>query len=660
MGNITQLADDVRAWWVRPEGFVDEEDPRAHEKVLAVLKCIQDEHNRKRDFLLYASMYTGGIPQTGQGTAADVNVRSTPRGRTNLSLNLSRIVVDAVCSRVFAKSKPKLKHVTEGGGPERQEHARQLTMGIDGVFYETDAYDTFVDGGRLGCVYGTGSTRVEPDYDAGKVTIDLYNPWERVIDPGEVFYKGRRMTFYAEHYEDRYVLVDRVRKGLWADGTDEELAYKATQVDRLKGETDEDAEFGFQQVGFRVLVREAWRLPTGKGANDGRYVRAVKNCTLTDKKWDGEGDPFCDFRWTKPILGFYGQGIVELGAGKQAEVNKLIRQIQQGHHMVTGKWLVPTGSGVLKAHINNDLTTILNHAPGLAPQYIVPAIISPEVYAHLWKLVDQYYDEVGISKQAATASLPAGLKSGEAQREYANQQNETLLDKGARYEKFVQDNGEKVRYAARQLAKKAPYEVRAMNDDGFETVDWKKIEDPDGMELQVAPTASLPGTLAGKVDLAYDLMQIGEFDAADVTDIIGIPDAFQRTQMKRGSALLIMKRVGRMLVHGEPWGPPSYVNIDEAIVLTSQMLCLAESKNVDKPDTVPEENLQDVRDFLVALKKLKSDAQAAAPPPPQPMMPGGPMLGPGAAPPVLPGPGTPAAGPGPMPPAAMPPPGMAA
>jgi hypothetical protein len=661
---VVALSDNERQWFVRPEGYEEDEDPKAHEKLLSVMSHIEREQDRKRTFLLYAAMYAGGVPPAGGGLATDAYVRTTPRGKSNLSINLSRLVTDAVVSRVFAKAKPKLKHVTEGGGPERQEHARQLTQGIDGVFYETKGYDKFVDAGRYGCVYGTGSTRTYADMDTRQVAIDTYAPWERILDDGEVYY-DRPMSFYAAKYVDRYVLANRVRRGIWARGDESELAAKARLCDLLGGETDEDAEFGYDQVGYRVLKREAWRYPSGKGAGDGRYVLCVKNCTLIDEPWDGEDCEFSDFRWTKPIVGFYGQGIVELGSGLQAEVNKLVRLIQQGHHMIPGRWLVANGSGVLKAHINNDLTTILNHNPGLEPKYVVPAIIAPEVYAWVKWLVAEYFSMVGISEQAATATVPQGLKSGEAQREYANQQNETLLDKGARYEQFVKENGDKAQIAAKKLADKGAYEVRAMADDGFETIDWSKLEEADGIELQVMPTSSLPSTIAGRVDLAYDLMQIGEYDAQDVTDMIGMPDGFQRTALKRGSAKLVMKRVGRMLVHGEPWAAPSYINLAEALVIAGQMLCLAEEKNVGADEeVVPEENLQLVRDFLVSVQQRIKEGQ---PPPPDPMMgPGGNMLGPGAAPPVLPGtagpPGAPPPGPAGAPPAmgGAPPQGMAA
>ena len=74
----------------------------------------------------------------------------------------------------------------------------------------------------------------------------------------------------------------------------------------------------------------------------------------------------------------------EVLAPVQAEINKLLRQIQKGHHYITGHYVV-SGNTTLQ-HINNDLTTILKVQGGTAPQYQVPAIISQEIYAHLERL----------------------------------------------------------------------------------------------------------------------------------------------------------------------------------------------------------------------------------------------------------------------------------
>jgi hypothetical protein len=537
--------------------------------------------------------------------AVDQYIRTTPGNRGNLSLNVTRNVVDAVTSRVFSKSEPKLTYVTEGGSFEKQDNAKKLELGVEGAFYNADGYDKFTDCGRDGCVFGTGFTKQYADHDARKTRIERWMPWEVIFDDGEVLY-GEPRSLYTARYYDKFRLKHLAEKGLMASEFD--LEDKINHILRLSGEKDEDAEFGYQQVALRVRVEEAWHRPSGMGATDGRHVIAVRGCTLLDESWDG-GPPdrpwkFAFYRWSKPIVGFYGQGIVEIGQGIQAEINKLVRQIQNGHHLIQGHWLVEQNCKVVSAHINNDLSTILKYQ-GIKPEYQAPAIISPEVYQHLWALVAKYYELSGVNQQTAQAQKPADLRSGEAQRVYADQQTETLLEKGKRFARYVRECGQLMVDAAKELADKGAYEVRAMADDGFETIDWRDLDDPDGYELRVHETSNMPGTPAGKIELANELLGIPgtDFDGADVLEIIGMPDMLQKTREKQASRKLVEKRVSEMIRDGTPYEPHPLLNLVEAVAIAGQLCNLAELKDV------PDDRLQLVRDFVTKATQMPEFVQ---------------------------------------------------
>jgi hypothetical protein len=634
----SELSERDRRWWARDEP--DVELDTAHRKLWAVCEHIRRTQDyRKKSYLLHGAMYGGSVMQ---GTALDTYQRTTPRKNTQLSLNVTRNVVDSVVSRVASKAKPKLSYVPNGADYEKQKAAEELEQGVDGVFYKTGMYDYTVAGFRDATVFGIGQTRIEEDEDEGEVRVDRYMPWEKYCDDGEARYGAPRC-----HYVERYVDKDALA---WRFRADEE---KARLIRALSVDRDEDADYGYQQIALRVRYREAWHLPSGKGALDGRHVVGVQNCTLVDEPWDPRDWgplPFASVIWSPSIVGtdprgggFPGQGIVDLGAGIQQEINKLVRQIQNGHHLVTGHWLVDVNSSVIASHINNDLSTILKYT-GKEPIYNAPTIISPEMYEHLWNLVARYYALAGVNEQTASAQKPAGLDSGEAQRVYADQQTETLLEKGARYEEYVRQCGALVTHAAKRLAKGGAYEVRALSDDAYSTIDWSKLDDPDGYELQVQPTSSLPGTISGRLSTAQDMLKLGVFDAADILEITGTADLFSLESRKQASRKLVEKVVDEMLREGTPYAPTSMLNADEAIVVATQLHNVAEIKGVSQ------DRLQLVRDFVAACKDLQKLASAPAP---QQAGPSGAILGPGAGPVALPVAGgpAPAASPGPAPPA---------
>jgi len=631
---MASLSDDERAWWVRRD--VAEEDPLAHEKLIAVTRHIEVNQDRKRDLLLFGAMYAGGIPPAGGGMAVDSYIRTTPGDNAAISLNVSRSVCDAVVSRVFAKSVPHLTYTTDGADYEAQHHAEQLDRGVAGVFYQEKGHEHFVECGRRAVVFGTGFTRIRPDFDQRRVSIEDWQPWERIVDDGESMYDLPRCD-YTKRYYDRFYVEHMVRGGAW--GVPQEWREtRADLVARLKGEVDEDAEFGYQQVAFRICVWEAWHRPSGEGANDGRHVLCVRNTVLVDEKWDGGPKrrpwQFATYRWSRPIVGFYGQGLVEIGAPIASQITKLVREIAKGQHLIKGHWLVEQGSKVVTAHINNDLSTILKYA-GSKPEFVAPAIIAPEVYAHLWKLVSTYYELSGINQQTAQAQKPAGLDSGEAQRVYADQQTETLIDKGKRFNEYVKECGQLVTDASRELGKNGAYEVRSPSDDGgYETIDWNKLEDPDGFELSVAPTSELPGSPSAKIQLGYDLLKLGDIDQQDLLEIIGFQDLLKVTRRKQASRKLVEKKIGEMLREGTVWHPTPLLNLQEAVAIARDECNEAERRGV------PDERLQLVRDFIDEAIKLKPPPMPApgagaglpgAPPP-------NPMLGPGA---TAPGPAMP-------------------
>lgn len=657
--SYSAVSESDYCWYRRDPDDLDVPDPRAHEKLIHVLRRIQrDQSYRKRADLMHGAMY-GDIPV--QGLTQDSYSKVTPGGESSLSLNVSRNVVDAVTARVFAKSDPHLTYTTEGADYEKQHNAEMLERGVDGTFYQSDFYAKAANAGRLGCIFGDGLLRIEPDWDKRKVSVRKWMRWELLVDDSESTYEDEDeengpTCFYATKYWDKYRLLHLVHKraedlGIHRDDVGE----ICEKIDRMQGERDDDAEFGYQQRALRVAVYEGWHHPSGEGAEDGRYVMAVGNTWIVDRPWDGKLFPFGRFSWSEAVVGWYGQGLIEQGRGIQREINYLVRQFQQGHHLIAGGWLVEAGSKVISAHVNNDLSKILKWT-GTKPEYYEPVVIEPQKYQHLWNLVQRYYQMAGLNEQAVHAERPAGVDSGEAQRVYAEQQDVTLMQRGKTYERFVKKCGELVTGAAKMLADNGGYEVRADVDDGFETIDWGKLDDPDGYEAKIMPTSQLPSTPTGKIQLGFDLMKIGDVDSGDVMELIGMSDVLQKTQLKLAWRKRVERDIGLMLREKQPRIPDAFLNIDGAIALANDEYNLAivrlercvEAGSMEKDDA--EERAQLVRDYLVELKKIK-----APPQPQQAIAPsGGGLMQPGMPAPLLPERPTGGA-PGPAPPGGGPP-----
>lgn len=573
-------------WWLEPEN-------RAHLRVTAVVQEIrQNQEYRKVDDLLNASLY-GNLPVIGFGYGSFAR---KPLATERLSLNVVRNMVGAVTSKIASKNKPKPTFLTEGGNYDLAEKAQKLEKFVGGVFYESGVYAQLANCFRDACVYGTGCLKIW-DCD-GRVDVERVIPWEIVVDDGESLY-GQPRNLYQRKYVDRLVL-----RATWAKG-DRQAEVEAALASPSTPDP-QDAEYAYRTTADQVLVTEAWHL----GENDktkGRHVICIDGCTLLDEEWDGPF-PFAFMRWSSPLVGFFGVGLAEELRGIQREINKLLQQIQRGHHLIAGHWLVEQGSKVNTSMLNNDLAAIVKWA-GTRPEYQAPAIIAPEVYAHLWQLYSKAFEIAGISQLNASGTKPAGLDSGEAQRVYQDIQTERFLEVGQAYEEFVVEAARQVVRCAKRIG--GSYKVRAVDKSSIEIIDWADIDIKEDLYvIQVFPTSMLPSTPAGRIAWAQDMIESGMMPPEDVLEVIDYPDTEAYKKRRLAPRKIIERNVAHMLKTGEFVSPEPFDDHQTALRLVNESYHEARLDGVDE-------------DRLELLRRYMTDTQdfMAAPPPAAPMPP---------------------------------------
>ena len=611
MTDVLPSTDDVQ-WWLGPENA-------KHSRVTGVVKYIRNNQaDRKVEDLLHASMY-GGLPVQGFGFGSAV--RRPLATSTRLSLNVCRNMVGAVTSKIAAKNKPKPTFLTEGGNWELREKAQKLEKFVSGVFYESGVYAQLTKCFRDACIYGTGVLKI---YEGDKrVEVERVIPWEIVVDDGESVY-GTPRNIYQRKYVDRLVL-----KSKWAvgDRADEIAAALAVR----QAVDPDDAEYAYQTTADQVLVTEAWHLGESD-SEKGRHVICIDGCTLLDEEWDGPF-PFAFMRWSEPVVGFFGVGLIDELMGIQREINKLLQQIQRGHHLIAGHWLVENGSKVVTSQINNDLASIVKYS-GTRPDYQAPAIIAPEVYSHLWQLYAKAFEISGISQLNATGMKPAGLDSGEAQRVYQDIQTERFLEVGQGFEEFVVEAARQTVRCAKRIG--GSYRVRAVDKGGIEFIDWSDIDlKEDLYVIKVYPTSMIPTTPAGKQAWASDMIKSGVIPPEDVLEIVDFPDTEAYAKRRLAARRVIERNIAHMITKGEFITPEPADNHQLALRLVN------EAYHEARLDGVPEERLELMRRYMADTNDfLGAAAPPAAPPAPpmNPMDPGmaPPMPPPGAAPPPMP------------------------
>lgn len=591
-------------WWLQPEG-------EKHERTLAVVRSIRmNQEYRKLTDLLHESLY-GNMPASSYGRGQ--GRKFAPLAR--LTLNVCRNMVGAVTSKIAAKNKPKPTFLTEEGNQELKEQAENLEKFVTGVFYESSAYPEIVDAFRDACIYGTGFLKAYDD--DGECVLERTRPKEIVVDDGEGA-DGKPRNMYQRKYYDRLVLTKLAE--LWKCDDKVLAAIKTCEPDI------EDREAGYQTTADQVLVTEAWHLGETK-KTAGRHVIVIEGATLVDEEWMGPF-PFAVLRWTKDTESFFGVGLVEELRGIQNEINKLLQQIQRGHHLIAGHWLVMQGT-TLTTQINNDLAAIVKYV-GQPPTYQAPAIIAPEVYNHLWQLYAKAFEVSGISQLQATGMKPAGLVSGEAQRVYNDIQTERFLEVGQAFEEFVVEASRLVIRCAKRIG--GSYRVRSVGDQSITPIKWSdiKIDDQDYV-VRVFPTSTLPSTPAGKVQWAEDRVKAGMIPPEDALDLLDFPDTRAYVRRKNAARYIVERNVAHMLKTGEPVSPEPFDNHELALKIVNERYHEA------RLDGVPDTKLELLRTYMAVTQKMMPKPPAPMPPPMGPMA-GPPMqpMDPMAAPPMPP------------------------
>jgi hypothetical protein len=543
------LAHDLR--WERAERS---ELPSA---VIAAADRVSDRQSYRRGQLIhYLRLYGDRAIQgwVGSSAAGYPTARRTlgsgPTDGRRLSLNVVRNMVDAATSKLV-KGRPRPQNLTSAGDYTLQRVAELRDKFIEGHFHAGDFWQL-----RQRCIknmalLGTGVMYVLEHW--GQVRYEYVFPGEVLVDDAEGIY-GEPRNLYRQRCVDRTVLMER---------------YPRARAAIENAAPADNRYFGRDQQSDQVLVTQAWHLPSGPKANDGRACAVVDGEVLYESKWKRESFPFLFWRWSDEPLGFWGVGLAEQLSGIQLEINQLLRMIQNNMYLGGNiKVMIERGSRVVDAQISNALRGVLVEYTGTPPQFHVHDVITNQVIQHLQTLIQSAYEISGISQLSASGQLPANMAgSGRAQLVYHNIESERFITVGRNDERAVMQAGEQTLECARDILKRdGSYKVFYHDKNWIEEVDAKEaLQEVGTFEMTVTPASQLPHDYAGRVAFAEQMEARGWLDQDEAIDVADLPDIKRLSKMKLSSQKLIDKAIEMVLERGEYIPPIPRMNLQMAI-----------------------------------------------------------------------------------------------
>lgn len=571
-------------WW-------DQKEDTLHEHMFGVIRRIKSNQSyRESKDLCHARIY--GNKEINGLMAHQFN-RSAADFDNRISLNVTKSAIDTVSSNL-ATNKTRPLFLTDEGDWTTRRRAEKLTRYMDGWFDEQKIYQLV--GNRSLPVQGTFGTRVAKLYiEDSKVKAEQTLPFEIIVDEVEGIY-GRPHQMFQERNLYRDVLIEKFPKH-------KALIEHCPGVEGDGGTSD------------MITIAEGWKLsPNGKG---GTHAICLESVTLLKEDWDKPFFPFVFGRWSTPFLGFYGEGIAEELIPLQIEINKVLRTIQHGQHLmcVPQVWLEHQ-SKVATGQISNQMGGVRYYI-GNQPLFLTPSAFPPEIYSHLWNLYQRAYDIVGVSQLSAAAQKPAGIQANSALRTLQDIESKRFMIAEEDNQQFYMDIAElAIEFTADIYEKDKKLSVKTRSRSFMEEIKWAEVRiEKNKYLMRSYPTNFLPSHPSGQLEKAQEAINAGFLGMEEALSLLDFPDVRSVTSRKTAPLEIIEKLIDRILDGKDYEAPDSYFNVRLAKEVAQMSYLKAKSGNA--PEGVLE-NLRTLVDDCTDL--VNKEKEAAMPQMGDPMM----------------------------------------
>lgn len=594
------------SWWKT-------NDPKeVCERLLATAVHLKESSGaRYRQAHVFSRLY-GNMPMVNNTGTTSMRLDSSqglPSDRP--TFNIVQSACDTLVSRI-SQRRPTPVFLTDNSDYRERNLAKQLNQFIKGELYQCKAYEKSTIMLRDALVLGDGVIKVYETQD-NKVGLERVLPTELLVDATEATY-GEPRQLYQIKLVDRGVLME------WVDGKFKKIIEEADKATPENG-----ASGSGKTVSDMVMVVEAWRLPSGKDSGDGRHTIACSSGIILDEKFEKDKFPFVFLHYSPRLLGFWSQGVAEQLMGIQMEINSILYTISKAIRLVgVPRVFVEKGSKVVKAHLNNEVGSIVEYS-GTKPSYEVAPAVPQEMYAQLQRLKEYGFEQCGVSTMQATAQKPAGLNSGEAIRSYEDITNDRFAALDRRYTNSFVDLAYLIVDLAKDIANRdGKYQTVYPNKNGTKQIDLPKmtlLEDP--FVIQCYDMSALPRDPAGRLEKITEMVQSGMISVQEGRRLLDYPDLEQAEKLANASEERILQILDEIVEDGKYTPPDEFMDLQLAVTLSVQYYNLYAAAKLE------EKKADLLREFNTQCHDLVQAAQQPAPAPGAP--PGGPM-DPGAAP----------------------------
>lgn len=531
--------------------------------------------------------------------------------------NLVRSACDTVKADIAGRQKPKPMFTTTGASWKKRRKAKKLDKFVEaqlsvaqGAYQNT--WELTQDGFHDSSKIGTGIVRVWPDHVAKKVTVRRVFPWEILVDQREARGREPQNLFHVYQMDEDLALETFI-----LDSDDEETQ----QTKRMAIEMAHDDTPTSTRVVRSIEIVEAWRLPICDD-KPGKHVICVDGAVLFEEDWAYDGFPFVMWHWERDSIGFWSQGIAEIGESIQLQVNDTARKLSDRmaicstrrtyYDPQTVKQQDLTTGGETEVLIPcNDLSKLPVEAP------VNPA--SPAEFQWLETNKQGFYQDLGVSTMTAQAQKPSGVTAAVAMETLNDISTIRFLPKARGYEQSFCEIGKWFVRFAREIAEQTGgYLVRWPGKTFLKELNWSDVDlDEDVYDIRVMSVAMHSRDPSAVLELATEWQAQGLIDKETFLQMVDLPD-FERLINQETAEREFVEQLFDRFLDAESdeeleelggYEAPEPLLGNKASIFAFALAAYWDAKR----EGAPEYCLELIRQWITQLDKLL--AASAAPPP---------------------------------------------
>jgi len=316
-----------------------------------------------------------------------------------------------------------------------------------------------------------------------------------------------------------------------------------------------------------IYMYEAWHLPSMPGEKDGVHSLCVNNAELFTEKWNRSTFPYVHLMYSKQMVGFGGTSMAGQLTSTQIELNKTMHKIQLALHLASPKVLLKAGSTIVKSKINNEVGGIIEVGGAGEFQYVAAAPIDQTYFMHKTQLIQEAYEQVGVSMLSAQAKKPEGLDSGKALREHNDIEAERYMLLGQMWEDSHVKLIDLMITEQKAIAERGVDAFEKVDAGTFiETIRWSDVDlDRDAFVIKAFPTSYLSQTPMGRFNDIKDMMGIGLIDQEWAMKLLDFPDLEGYMKYKNSPTDFIEYVIEKIVDDGEYIAPDPKMPIQQAM-----------------------------------------------------------------------------------------------